>query len=179
MTTFKPGDKVRRKYARGGNPNYPKGAEFIVASVTGSGDVYSPDGDWHDNGCVELVEEEEGTAVTEIKKGDRVRATTKEGDDAAEFTTTHVNEYALYSDKHLFDRTSWDFEVLKRALPTVEGSVVRLTRWCGAVRDWTALLTRAGWRISCDNCDIVHDADAMSGYATEFEVLYTPTEKEN
>lgn len=64
------------------------------------------------------------TAIEDIRKGDRVRATSETNDDTAEFTATVVTEWCVYSAVNMYDSENFTFEVLKRAekpLPTVPG----------------------------------------------------------
>ena len=66
------------------------------------------------------------TATEDIRKGDRVRATSKTNDDMAEFTVDRSSPEhgCLYSEKNVYHSDSFTFEVLKRAekpLPTEPG----------------------------------------------------------
>lgn len=60
------------------------------------------------------------------------------------------------------------------ALPTKEGSVIRITSWYGATgAAWTALLTVAGWRLSPDR-DQLYPSNDIENADADFEVIYVP-----
>lgn len=61
--------------------------------------------------------------MLKIKKGDKVKATAKEGSEVVTFTALDVGRAHVESDKWLLYTGEWDFEVIERpyALPTEPG----------------------------------------------------------
>lgn len=59
--------------------------------------------------------------MTTIRKGDRVKATSKTNEDSAEFTVESVHGQALSSAQNYYLESDFDFEVIAPALPTQPG----------------------------------------------------------
>ena len=59
--------------------------------------------------------------MSQIKRGDRVKATNKLNDDTAEFTVTSANDSYVESEHNTYTRSVFDFEIVRKPLPTQPG----------------------------------------------------------